>query len=80
MKKMMNNINIKNFRGIKKGQIKDFARFNLLIGDNNTGKSSILETIYLSATASKNANLDNTGKIMPSDSDYMGSKLSFQRR
>jgi len=69
---MINSINIKNFRGIKKGQIKDFAKFNLLIGDNNTGKSSILETIYLSATASKSANLDNIGKIMLSDSDYMG--------
>ncbi len=41
-------IDIKNFRGIKELNLTDFARVNLFVGKNNCGKTSILESIFLS--------------------------------
>ena len=41
------NIEIKNFRGIDHLTIDDFSRVNVLLGQNNSGKSSVLEAISL---------------------------------
>ena len=41
------NIEIKNFRGIECLKIDDFSRVNVFLGQNNSGKSSILEAIHL---------------------------------
>ena len=41
------NIEIKNFRGIDYLKIEDFSRVNILVGQNNSGKSSILESLLL---------------------------------
>ena len=47
---MLKNIKIKNYRAIKDLEIKDFKKINLLVGDNNSGKTSVLEAIlYLLA-------------------------------
>lgn len=43
------NIDIKNFRGIKHLSIDDFSRVNVFLGQNNSGKSSVLEAIFLLA-------------------------------
>lgn len=40
---MLKDIHIQNYRGIKDLKIKDFKRINLLVGDNNSGKTSVLE-------------------------------------
>ncbi|MHA1506468.1 MAG: AAA family ATPase [Candidatus Asgardarchaeia archaeon] len=40
---------IRNFRGIKECSIDEFADVNVLIGRNGSGKSTILESIYLSS-------------------------------
>ena len=40
---MIKDIHIQNYRGIKDLKIKDFKRINLLVGDNNSGKTSVLE-------------------------------------
>lgn len=50
------NITIKNFRGIKSLELKKLSRINLLLGKNSSGKSSILEAIFL-LTGSDNPNL-----------------------
>ena len=42
---MLKNIHIKNYRGIKDLEIKDFKKINLFVGDNGVGKSSILDYI-----------------------------------
>ena len=42
---MLKDIHIQNYRGIKDLKIKDFKRINLLVGDNNSGKTSVLEAI-----------------------------------
>lgn len=39
------NIKIKNFRGIEHLTIDDFSRVNVFLGQNSSGKSSVLETI-----------------------------------
>jgi ABC-type histidine transport system ATPase subunit len=44
-------IEIQNFRGIKYCKLEDFADLNVFIGRNNTGKSTILESIYLNITS-----------------------------
>ena len=41
------NIDIKNFRGIEHLKIDDFARVNVFLGQNNSGKSSVLEALML---------------------------------
>ena len=41
------NIEIKNFRGIDHLKIDDFSRVNVLLGQNSSGKSSVLECLLL---------------------------------
>jgi len=48
---------IRDFRGIKTGSVEQFKKFNLFVGPNNSGKSAILEAMYLTCTASHKANL-----------------------
>lgn len=42
-----NNIEITNFRGIDHLKIEDFSRVNVFLGQNNSGKSTILEAIAM---------------------------------
>lgn len=51
-------IEISDFRGIHTGKINSFKKFNLLVGPNNSGKSSILEMLYLASTANQFATLE----------------------
>lgn len=41
------NIEIKNFRGIDHLKVDDFSRVNVFLGQNNSGKSSVLEAIAM---------------------------------
>ena len=43
---MITNLNIENFRGIQKLSIKEMRRLVLLSGNNNVGKSSVLEAVF----------------------------------
>lgn len=40
-------LNIKHFRGIKDLELKDLSTINIIVGDNNCGKTSLLEAITL---------------------------------
>jgi AAA15 family ATPase/GTPase len=44
---MYKKIKIKNFRGITNLELKDPKQFNLFVGRNNCGKTSLLESIFL---------------------------------
>lgn len=44
---MFKNIKIENFRSITDLEIADLRQFNLIVGKNNVGKSTILEAIFL---------------------------------
>lgn len=46
---MLTSLSIKNFRGIKEGHLKKIGNVNILLGPNNSGKSTILESIYLAS-------------------------------
>jgi len=46
------NIEIKNFRGIDHLKIDDLGRVNILVGQNSSGKSSVLEAVNLSLNMS----------------------------
>lgn len=65
---MIESILINNFRGIQTGQIDGFRKFNLLVGPNNSGKSALLEALYLAATANRKARLTE----QPTASSYDG--------
>lgn len=43
----LNSIEINQFRGIKQLSVSDFSSINLIVGDNNSGKTSFLEAIQL---------------------------------
>ena len=56
-------IKIKGFRGIRnimRGALEGFKGINIFIGRNNSGKSTIIEAIYLVSTLDK---LDALGRI-----------------
>ena len=48
---MLTSLFIRNFRGIREGKIDNIGEVNILLGPNNSGKSTILESIYLASTA-----------------------------
>ncbi len=58
---MIESIHIKNFRGIQDGKIDRFSKINLLVGPNNSGKTAILEAIYLTNTTSTKATFESYG-------------------
>lgn len=45
MDKCISEINIKTYRGISDLEIKNLGNINILVGDNNSGKTSVLEAI-----------------------------------
>lgn len=50
---MISSIRINGFRGIKNCELKDLSEINIFMGRNNSGKSSILEALYLASAAFK---------------------------
>src|SRR3990172_8321330 len=44
---MIEKLIIHRFRGIREGIISDLSKINILVGPNNSGKSAILEILYL---------------------------------
>ncbi len=49
MNTALKSFTIRSFRGLRDLAFHDLGRFNLLVGDNNTGKTSILEALLLFA-------------------------------
>lgn len=47
---MIQSIELENYRGFEHYKLSNLARVNLLVGKNNSGKSSILEAVHLLAT------------------------------
>lgn len=47
---MLDSLEIKNFRNLKELQITSLGKVNLIVGKNNTGKSTILEALAIYAT------------------------------
>lgn len=47
---MLDNITISGFRGLDSLNLKGTSKFNLIVGPNNSGKSSLLEALFLHCT------------------------------
>ena len=43
----INSIEINQFRGIRQLTISNFSKINLIVGDNNSGKTTFLEAVQL---------------------------------
>ncbi|MQL52305.1 AAA family ATPase [Desulfofundulus thermobenzoicus] len=75
---MIEKLLIHRFRGIYKGHLEDFARFNLLVGPNNTGKSAVLEMLYLGGVCGRECGLvveatgDRFTAAAPLENDFLG--------
>lgn len=54
---MIKRLVIHRFRGIRDGVLDDLGKINLLIGPNNSGKTAILELLYLGGTSGRLAHL-----------------------
>ncbi len=52
---MLTNVHLKNFRGFKDTEIGPLKRVNLIVGQNNTGKTGLLEALYLLLSEPHNA-------------------------
>ncbi|MFQ5793566.1 MAG: AAA family ATPase [Candidatus Bipolaricaulia bacterium] len=50
---MIERLVIHRFRGIREGILEDLGKINLLIGPNNSGKTAILEMLYLIGTSGR---------------------------
>ncbi len=46
---MLDSLEIKNFRSLEDFQVKKLGRVNLIVGKNNSGKSSVLEALRIYA-------------------------------
>ena len=44
---MLSSLEIGNFKGIKSGKIGDLAQVNVLVGRNNSGKSTVLDALLM---------------------------------
>jgi AAA15 family ATPase/GTPase len=64
------NINIKNYRGLKNLELKDFKDINLFIGENNTGKTSILEVLNNLSEPSNLGSFIKTSRIRETDYNF----------
>ncbi len=67
---MKTELYMKNFRGIKEGKI-EFSQVNILLGPNNSGKSTILEALFL---------LPNPARVVPYAKLEKKNRMKFQIR
>ena len=68
-------INISKLRGIKQLEVSDFSRINVIVGDNNCGKTTFLEAIQLLFAEAALGSVKNIVRqrtiINPNDSFYV---------
>jgi AAA domain, putative AbiEii toxin, Type IV TA system len=79
---MLKSLKIENFRGFERFELKQLGRINLLVGENNSGKTSILEAIRLLYS---NADLTSLreqmlyrGELFPPNKAHAGDDLDVR--
>ncbi len=79
---MINRLAAHRFRGIRQGVLENFGRINLLVGPNNSGKTAVLEMLYLLGVSGHGVgllaeNLSSSGSLeayVPLPYDFLGYK------
>lgn len=80
---MLNSLYVKNFRSLEDFHVSRLGRVNLIVGNNNSGKSSVLEALRIYA-GSANRNLllqiatEHDEKIRPANPEDTDSELPFE--
>jgi len=78
---MLRDLTIQNYRCFQAFRIDDLGRVNLIVGGNNTGKTSLLEAIYLYVTQNHPSSfvslLENRGEISIQDSSPVNPKYQI---
>lgn len=74
---MFKNIKIENFRCFKFFELQELGRINLLVGENNSGKTSILEAIQLLCSRT---NLESLSEMMIHRGEYFCEDNDRRRR
>lgn len=64
---MLKTIKIENFRGFQSFELQELGRVNLLVGKNNSGKTSVLEAIQLLCSRT---NLEPIAEVMTNRGEY----------
>ena len=81
----LNQLYIENYRGIKDLAIAQLKQINLIVGDNNCGKTSVLEAVELLRTSGNLANIYRIARqrdrlaIMSANSIFDNFLCMFQR-
>ena len=66
MASYIHNLSIGQYRGINSMVISDLNNINLIVGDNNSGKTTLLETVFLLRSPDSFGNVLNTAKLRTS--------------
>jgi AAA15 family ATPase/GTPase len=83
---MLENLEIKNFRGFDSLKVEGLSKINLFVGKNNSGKTSVLEALSLLAGMSNpqlpgNINLmRGLGTLSPTQFKYLFHKLKYENK
>ena len=72
---MINSFHIEGFRGIRNLSVNHLNTINLIVGDNNSGKTSVLEALQLLSNPSEISNLFRVARYR--DSSFIPSGLSL---
>lgn len=60
---MVTGLYLRDFRGLRTAKVDGLARINLLVGPNNSGKTALLEAIYLACCVGRSCNAQIDGKF-----------------
>lgn len=66
---MIREIDVKNFRALRSVKFEEFSNINFILGRNNSGKSSVLEALFLGMYSSPQLLFTNRGLPYPEQSD-----------
>ena len=76
---MIEQMLIHRFRGIREGHIKDLRKFNILVGPNNSGKTALLEMLYMSGLCGEKCTLRLSDESYPDALVPSGYDFVFHR-
>lgn len=75
---MIRDLYIENFRGFDKLKIDNIKKINFLVGQNNCGKTSVLETIMIILSESRFKIIENMMNISRSKENYRENKIELK--